>query len=432
MLNSDLTFVKHWYGGSGTLVPDVTGTTPAVQEADGQATSSRFAALDAAVRDGIGSLYPGAVLMAAHRGRLVHAAAFGHAQTLTTGSDDAPRPLACPHPMRLDTIFDLASLTKVAATTVAVMRLVDAGRIALDETLGVLLPGFAKGDKAPITVRHLLTHRAGLWEWQPAWLHRDTEGGVPSYLAALPRRYPIGERYAYSDLGFMLLGEIVARGAGMSLDRYVREWLYAPLGMPDTGFRPAATHPTRYAATSLGDLHQRRMAETGLPFPPGPIPPPIDTKTRYRRHVLVGEANDVNVALGWDGIAGHAGLFGSAADLLRLTGALIDPDPRIASPATLARFAERPYDADQALGFRAYAVAGVDEPFLGHTGFTGTFLAYSRTLSASVVLLTNRVHRDDRDGTAPPVLADLQEFVLRSVAEIVARADVGDDGVAAG
>ncbi len=108
----------------------------------------------------------------------------------------------------------------------------------LDDRLGDLLPEFAESDKAAITVLHLLTHRGGLWEWQPAWRHLDAEGRALAWLAALPLRYPAGERFAYSDLGFMLLGEIVARVSGLALDQYVRRELYAPLGMADTGFRP--------------------------------------------------------------------------------------------------------------------------------------------------------------------------------------------------
>ena len=391
-------------------------------EADGigqPPASPRFATIDAAVRNGLGTLYPGAVLMIAHEGRVVHAAAFGHAQTLGSTPEGAPDPLGRPRPMRTDTIFDLASVTKVAATTVAVLQLVDSGRLGLDDRLATLLPGFAGTEKAGVTVRHLLTHRAGLWEWQPTWLHRAAEGGVGAYLATLPLRYPIDARFAYSDLGFMLLGEIVAHVAGIGLDHYVRDHLYGPLGMAETGFRPAAERRARCAATSLGDAYQRHMAESGVPYPAGPIAPPAGAKVDYRHHMLVGDANDANAALGWDGVAGHAGLFAPAADLLKLTQALLDAHPRIAARATLARFEETSANPEQALGFRAFAVPGLGSPFLGHPGFTGTFLAYSRALSAGVVLLTNRVHRDDRDGAPPPMLAELHDCLLRSMVGVL-------------
>lgn len=398
---------------------------PILREPPAPTGDTRFAAVDAAVRGGIGTLYPGAVLLITDRGQIVHRAAFGHAQTLASTPDGALHALAPPRAMAVDTLFDMASITKIEATTAAILQLVGAGRLSLDDRLGTLLPAFQGTDKAAITVRQLLTHRAGLWEWQPTWLHREASGQVLPYLAALPLRYPVGTRFAYSDLGFMLLGAIVTQVSGMPLDRYVRENLYRPLGMADTGFLPSPALRRRAAATSQGDGYQRRMAETGKPYPAAPFPP-TRPFADYRTHVLVGEANDANAALGWNGVAGHAGLFSTATDLARYAQALLNGGCfgrwRLAPPETVAAFEQTPFDPDQALGFHKTRLPGIAAPFYGHTGFTGTWFAFSPQLDLTVVLLTNRLHRPD--GAPLPILDTLRETVLRgAVAAVRERRD---------
>jgi CubicO group peptidase (beta-lactamase class C family) len=375
---------------------------------------TRFASIDAAVRGGVGTLYPGAVLLIAHHGAIVHRAAFGNAQTLTTTPEGDLRPLAPPRPMTVDAPFDMASITKVEATTAAILHLVGRGQVSLDDRLGTLLPAFRNTDKAGITVRQLLTHRSGVWEWQPTWLHRAPSGGALPYLAALPLRYPTGARFAYSDLGFMILGAVVAKVSGMPLDRYVREQIYRPLGMTGTEFLPDAGQRRRAAATSQGDAYQRRMAETGKPYPQAPYPP-AQPFSGYRSRVLVGEANDANAALGWGGVAGHAGLFSTATDVARYAQMLSNGGCygrwRLAPAATVSAFEQTPYDPDQALGFHKTQLAGIAAPFFGHSGFTGTWFAVSPQLRLTVVLLTNRVHRPD--GEPYPSLDALRETVLR-------------------
>lgn len=393
---------------------------PILNTTSARADDMRFAPIDAAVRDGVGTLYPGAVLIVTDRGRIVHQAAFGDAQTLTSAPDGTLRTLATPRAMAVDTLFDMASITKIEATTAAILHLVGTGRLSLDDRLGTLLPAFRGTDKADITVRQLLTHRAGLWEWQPTWLHRDASGQVLPYLAALPLRYPRGSRFAYSDIGFMLLGAVVERVTGTPLDRYVRSRVYRPLGMTDTGFLPSPSLRRRAAATSQGDAYQRRMTETGKPYPAAPFPSaqPFDG---YRNRMLVGEANDANAALGWRGVAGHAGLFSTATDLARYAQLLLNGGCyggwRLAPARTIAAFEDTPFDADQALGFHKTQLAGIAAPFYGHSGFTGTWFAFSPQLDMTVVLLTNRVHRPD--GEPYPTLDALRETVLRQAVTTV-------------
>jgi CubicO group peptidase (beta-lactamase class C family) len=398
------------------------GACPVLHVGSQDMQTVKFAALDEEIARGVGTLYAGAVLAISYNGEVLHTAAFGNAQTLSVDNAGKLRKLSRPRSMTVDTIFDMASVTKVEATTAAIMHLVGSGRLGLDDQLGQLLPEFKHTDKAEITVRQLLTHRAGLWEWQPSWLHRDAKGKVLPYLVALPLRYPIGSRSAYSDLGFMLLGEIVSRVSGEPLDRYVKQEIYTPLGMKDTGFLPSPALRKRIAATSQGDTYQRQMAETGKPYPSAPFPP-SQPFSGYRRNILVGQANDANAWLGWNGVAGHAGLFSSALDISRYAQALINGgcygNWRLAPADTVVQFEQTPFDAEQALGFHKWSVPGVTGPFYGHAGFTGTWFAFSPELGLSVVLLTNRVHRDESDGAGYPSVNELRDTALREAVKAV-------------
>jgi CubicO group peptidase (beta-lactamase class C family) len=387
-----------------------------LQEGDPRLAPRRFAAVDEKVAQGVGTLYAGATIVVSLNGKVVHTAAFGNAEAFSVGSDGAVHRLWHPRKMRADDIFDMASVTKVEATTAAIIHLVGEGRISLDDRLGTLLPEFNGTDKADISVRQLLTHRAGLWEWQPTWLHKDRQGTVLPYLVALPLRYPIGSRYAYSDIGFMLLGEIISRVSGTPLDVYVKREIYQPLGMVNSGYRPLASLRGRMAATSQGDRYQRGMAESGKPYPAAPFPS-AQPFTGYRENYLVGEANDANSWHGWNGVAGHAGLFSTALDLSRYAQALMNAGCygswKLAPATTVAQFEETPFDPVQALGFHKTIVPGIAAPFFGHAGFTGTWFAFSPQLGISVVLLTNRVHRDESDGNGYPSVDALRDVILR-------------------
>ena len=399
---------------------------PVLRGPRGATGDPRFAALDEVVRRGLGTgpeaLYPGAVLVVAHRGTVVHAAAHGDAQYLTLDRRGEIGQLSVPRRMAVRTIFDVASMTKVMATTGAAMRLVDSGMLGLDDRLGELLPEFANGDKSAITIRQLLTHRAGLWEWQPAWRHLDSEGRTLAWLAALPLRYPVGARFAYSDIGFMLLGEIVARVAGLALDHYARREIFDPLGMADTGFLPAHNLRRRMAATSRGDQYQQRMGETGRPWPIV-RDPPLQPFSNYRTHFLLGEANDLNVWAGWGGVAGHAGLFSTALEVARFAQLMLNGGcygrHRLISPQTVARFLETPYDPIQALGFRKLQLGKGGVAFYGHPGFTGTMFNFAPELGLTVVFLTNRVHRAGTETTEYPSLDLIREALLRHAVEAV-------------
>lgn len=312
----------------------------------------------------------------------------GHRQAYRM-SDGVLRPLADPPPVADGDLFDLASITK-AATTAAVMSLTDSGALDPDAPARDWLPTV----RADVTVAHLLRHRAGLAEWWPVYAERDDGERV---VCDLPSRYPVGGERHYSDLGFILLGSIVERAAGRSLDEAVGRLVFEPAGMATAHYRPGGEGLDRpVVATAHGDWYERRMLATGQPYPVG-IPP--EAFGGWREHTLVGEVHDGNAWHGFGGVAGHAGLFATAGDLVAfgraLLGSLGGDGPWRAE--TVRRFVAAGPDEGQGLGFWRWPEHGA----IGHAGFTGTRFAVLPEPGLVAVLLTNRVH------TAPGDLLDL-------------------------
>ena len=170
---------------------------------------------------------------------------FGFAQL----NDFEMRRLATLRPMQTTTLFDCASVTKVMATTFAVMLLVDAGKVDIEAPVFTYLPDFREPERDKITVRHLLTHTAGLVQWQPIYYRAATKAEAYNVIREMPLQWPVGEGYHYSDLSFMLLGYIVEHVSGQPLDAFVAERLYKPLGLAHTTFVPARHGFTDFAAT---------------------------------------------------------------------------------------------------------------------------------------------------------------------------------------
>lgn len=286
-------------------------------------------------------------------------------------------------PVTAETAFDLASVTKVAATTTALLGLVSRGDLRFDDLVSRFLPGTACAPST--TLRHLLQHRAGLWEWQPLYLdQRDPVAAMD----ALPLRYALDEGRHYSDLGFLLLGRIVTAVAGLPLDAAVGELVTAPLGLARTGYGPVAPP---VASTALGDIAERRMVATGEPYP-------ILTARRHfawREEEITGHANDGNCFHAFDGIAGHAGLFSTADDLLTLGTALASSHEHadLWHPDAVDDLMRDGPDPGQALGWRSDTVRvdGRARRMLWHPGFTGCALGVIPAAATAVVLLSNRL-----------------------------------------
>lgn len=363
-------------------------------------TVGRYLGTDAAT-----SLYPGAALLVAIGGKILFAEGQGMAQ-YQGATEGKLYPFSAPRKVHADTIFDLASVTKVVSTTAAVMHLVSERKLSLSDTLGELLPGMADTDKAPITVEQLLTHRAGLWEWQPTWLHKKhSRDSVYAYLAALPLRYAPGERRAYSDIGFMLLGEIVERVSGSQLNDFVQREVFSPLGMHHTRYLPPPEWRSNIAATSQGNGYEQQMVASGKPYPILQEPPFSETFSGYRIDVLNGEVNDGNAWYGLDGVAGHAGLFSTIQDLAIFCQTLLNGggygNAMLADPETVGRFLQTPFDTNQALGLWRYE-GGDGRISYGHAGFTGTEIMFRPDDQLIVIMLTNRQHNGlTREGVYP-------------------------------
>jgi uncharacterized protein YbbC (DUF1343 family)/CubicO group peptidase (beta-lactamase class C family) len=327
---------------------------------------------------------PGAVVLVGRRDRIIYDKAIGN-RALVPAAE----------PMTLDTIFDLASLTKVVATTTSIMILVEEGKIRLSDRVSSFIPGFERYGKADITVRHLMTHLSGLRpdvDLGDAWEGYDT--AISIALEEVPTGPP-GERFVYSDINYFLLGDIVRRVSGQTLDRFSHDRIFAPLGMNDTTFLPSATLRGRIAPTE----------------PCTPLGWPCEAAGST---MLRGIVHDPT-ARRMGGVAGHAGLFSTAADLSVFCRMLLDGGvyrgTRILSPLTVAKMTTpATTSADRnvrGLGWDIDSVYSSNRGELlpigsfGHTGFTGTSLWIDPVTGMYVVFLSNRVHPDGKGDVTP-------------------------------
>ena len=352
-----------------------------------QTSSNPWAPLNHLLSKGIDRrVYTGAVALVGLKGECLWQEAVGRVSVDPQAEAVTP-----------ETVFDLASLTKPLATAVALMHLVDQGKLSLTTTLGDLLPGeWLPPDKAPLTLQSLLAHRAGLPAWRPFYQEvlqapRSRRPGMLARLAAATAlEHPPDTATLYSDLGFMLLQAAVEAVSGASLDKFCREEIYLPLGLTALGFNPWAS-PVHagysYAATEPGLIPGRNIC---------------------------GEVHDEN-AWAAGGVAGHSGLFGRGREVFSLVAALYRAWHREAAalpwrPATVRRFLTPPPGSPRALGFdtpspqaeQGSAGRYFSPESVGHLGFTGTSFWLDLAFGQMVVLLTNRVHlgRDDKAGIA--------------------------------
>lgn len=293
-------------------------------------------------------------------------------------------------PMTADTLHDWASVTKVAATTTCLMRLVSAGRMSLDDTVRRYLPDFRGGAKDSTTVRDMLAHRAGLWEWQPLYMQAREPDSAIRLATRLPLRYGLRSGRHYSDIGFILLGELIVRITGLPLDEAVRQLVTEPLGMGATGF--GARDQDNVAASALGDRAEMAMVDSGVPYP---TPFRSCDFRGWRTGVVVGEPGDCNAHHALGGVAGHAGLFSTVPDMLRLAEALAGYGQfdHLWDPMVVAEFLAPGPDPGQSLGFRHYPVTvhGERHLLLGHPGFVGCAVGFIPGLGAAVALGSNRM-----------------------------------------
>ena len=326
---------------------------------------------------------PGAVILIGSEGKVVYRKALGLSAL-------KPKKL----PMTIQTIFDIASLTKVIATSTAIMQLVEAGKLSLEDPVARHWPEFGVSGKEEITVRDLLTHYSGL---RPSLDLKPNGSGRGTALSMIEEEKPLfppGTSYIYSDVNFIILGELVSRLSGEPFDVYCAEHIFRPLGMDDTGFKPSLDLRPRIAPTE----YQRRS--TGKLF--------------------WGEVHDP-VAFAMGGVAGHAGLFSTADDLAIFAQMVLDGGSRngvkILSPLTVKKMTTPQSPPDKmplrGLGWNIDASLASQASY-GHKGFTGTGIWLDPVSNTYVIILTNRVHPNGKGKVEP-----LRTKVLSAVNDAV-------------
>lgn len=360
----------------------------------------RLALIDAAVDAAIkGHQLPGTVVLVGRRDAIVYRKAFGH-RALEPSVE----------PMTLDTIFDLASLTKVVATTPSAMVLLEDGRIRLNDRVATYIPGFERYGKGAITIRHLMTHVSGLRpDLDMGAEFSDYDAAIARAIEEVPTAPP-GERFVYSDINYVLLGDIIKRVSGTPLDVFSLEHVFRPLGMRDTMFKPPAALRARIAPTE-------KCSPRGWPCEGADAV------------MMRGIVHDPT-ARRMGGIAGHAGLFSTAADLSLFCRMLLHNGrlgaTRVLAPLAVLRMATPATSPTQpairGLGWDLDTAYSSNRGDLfpigsyGHTGFTGTSLWIDPFSGTYVVFLSNRVHPDGK-GDVTPLRAKIATIVASAIVD---------------
>ncbi|MDY6792152.1 MAG: serine hydrolase [Thermodesulfobacteriota bacterium] len=337
--------------------------------------------VDTLMHQGISDkVFPGAVLLISQNDSILFSKAYGYANIFSK------------RPMTEDTIFDLASLTKPLATTLAIMNLVAENKLDVDQSLGSVLSRFSKTEKQHIKIRHLLSHTSGLPDYRPYYKELaklplgSRKDALMDLIAGEPLIDQIGEKELYSDLGFMILRHVAEHLSGKQLGTFVEQTVYQTLA-PDVGRGLFFNHtdgklrPGRYAATEF---------------------------CRWRNMVLAGVVHDENAYV-MGGVDGHAGLFGTAECIFKLLSTLLHAYHGFSSNQVFTKdllkvFFNRQGNTEKTLGFDTpslqHASCGDFFPkkSVGHLGFTGTSFWMDLERSVIVILLTNRIH-PSRDNT---------------------------------
>ena len=291
------------------------------------------------------------------------------------------------HPleMKQSTNFDLASLTKIIATTSSVMALVEEGLLGVDDFVSKFLPTWKTSEKQAITLRHLLQHRAGLLEWQPLYISVSEPDSAHTLIATTPIRYGIDQARHYSDLGFITLGKVITTVTEKNLIESIDELVLGKLPLSSMQFA-TAKDMDNVAATSRGDRFEKAMVESKFPYPVIENAQDFDG---WRTQILSGEVNDGNAFHLFGGASSHAGLFSNTEDLLLYCDSLLNSQ-------TFEYFTADGVDADFHLGFRSWVdtYGSCTVRFYGHTGFTGVAILVSPAHESAMTMLTNRLHTD--------------------------------------
>jgi CubicO group peptidase (beta-lactamase class C family) len=372
---------------AGTATASAAGL-PRAEPAEVGMDAARLAQIDEFVAEGLAAKkMPGCVVCIGRRGKIVLLKAYGNKQVRPTEV-----------PMTTDTVFDLASITKPMATATSIMLLVERGQLKLEEKVAAILPEFAANDKGEITIRDLLIHQSGLL---PDNKLSDYDSGPEMALqkiCELKLQAPSGTKFIYSDVNFILLGEIIRRTSGKSVHEFSRDNIFQPLGMSETSYLPDEALRARAAPTQERDGHW-----------------------------MQGEVHDPR-AFKLGGVAGHAGLFSTAQDIAVYAQMMVSRGEyggvRIMSPETFALMTRgekvssgiRGLGWDKRTGYSINRGEGLSAAAFGHGGFTGTVLWIDPELELFVIFLSNRVHPDGK-GLVNPLAGQIGTAVAESITD---------------
>ncbi|HKI45424.1 MAG TPA: serine hydrolase [Balneolales bacterium] len=334
---------------------------------------------------------PGAVILIEKDGKVLHRKAFGYAYEF----DYHMKRLKHPVNMQVNTMFDLASLTKVFATTFGIMQLVGEGKIHLDTPVHEYLPEFHGPHKDSVTVRQLLNHTSGLNEWQPLYYEASNSKETYREICHMPLKYAVGAARHYSDLGFMMLGYLIHHITGQPINQYLEEHLYKPLGLHHTTYNPLKEGFTNIAATSHGNPFEKKMVYDDHFGYKCDVDP--HSWNGWRRYTLKGRVSDGNAWYANQGIAGHAGLFSTISDLQKLVELMLNEGVykgrRYIKASVIREFTTKDRYGN-GLGWDmapdVIMADGAPNDAYGHTGFTGTNVVVIPDYHLFYILLTNR------------------------------------------
>ena len=348
-----------------------------------------FEKVDSIIEEAISdSAFPGGVLLVSKDGKILHEKAYGN----YTYDHNSQR-------MKLSTIFDLASVSKVVGTTTAAMMLYDQGKMDLDDKVTKYLPRFGNNGKENITIRNLLLHNSGLAPFKKYYdLYSTADEVINDIMNLTPEQEP-GSKYVYSDLGMITLQKVMEKISGKSLDKYLNDNLFKPMGMNSTMYNPPANLKNNCAPTEYDDF--------------------------YRMRQLQGEVHDERAYM-LNGVAGHAGLFSTAPDLAKFLQMILNKGEyngkQFIKPETVELFTKKQSEqSTRGLGWDTKSPEGssAGQYFSllswGHTGYTGTSVWTDPELESFVILLTNRVYPTRNNNKLSKVRPLLHDAIYQSL-----------------
>ena len=352
-----------------------------------QNTSPDFSEVEKVVNDAIkDSAFPGAAVLISKDGTIYFYKAFGN----YTYHKDSKE-------VTINTIYDLASLTKVIATTTAAMICIDRYLLKLDDKVSKYIPEFSSNKKENVTIKNLLLHNSGLPSWKKFWGVYDNPEDIFNTIYNSELEYETGTKTIYSDLGLITLGKIIEKVSGKSLSDFCKEEIFVPLEMNDTYFNPPDSLKYRIAPTEFDNY--------------------------WRKRLLIGEVHDEASAL-LKGVAGHAGLFSTAEDIHNLLITILNKgkykEKQIIKSSTIELFIKKYDNSTRALGWDIKSPEGsssgkyFSESSFGHTGFTGTSVWVDPVKEIAVVFLTNRVYPTRENRKIIRVRPELHDAVIKA------------------